>query len=353
MKEKKLSSARFYILTSLFLLAAAVILSVAARKIEGFAEWYSTVIYPHLVDSIGWFSGLFPFSLAEVLCVLLGAFIVRDLIISWHRLRRFLLHLLIIVSALYFIYVANCGINYYRDPFVDPSTYENAQFEQELLEEYCGYIIDRLEELGEEAPEYPSRAAELADRAAAAMNKIGEEYGGLKGYYPRPKFLRLTAHLFSTMGVSGIYSPFTIEANVNCEMPAMEKPFTACHELSHLRGYMIEGEANYIGWLACINSDDPAFERSGWLIAWNYAAGSLRRADPEKFESVAARLPEDASRELAENYQFWKENETEASEIQDKMNDAYLKSNGVKEGVSSYGRITTLMLLWYSHESCD
>ena len=149
------------------------------------------------------------------------------------------------------------------------------------------------------------------------------------------------------MGVSGIYSPFTIEANVNGDMPDMHKPFTACHELAHLRGYMNEGEANYIGWLACIGSDDPAFRRSGWLIAWIYAGNALRRTDPDAFAAIYEKLPDEAVRELDENNEYWRSHETGASEIQDRLNDRYLRSHGQKNGIADYGMLTVLMLIWY------
>ena len=39
-------------------------------------------------------------------------------------------------------------------------------------------------------------------------------------------------------------------------MVSYNLPFTTCHELSHLRGFMQEEEANFIGFLACVNADD-------------------------------------------------------------------------------------------------
>ena len=132
----------------------------------------------------------------------------------------------------------------------------------------------------------------------------------------------------------------------------MEKPFTACHELSHLRGYMNEGEANYIGWLACIGSDDPSFNRSGWLIGWIYAGGALRRVDPGRYDSLRKRLPSYAVSEISDNDLFWSSHETKASEVQDRVNDAYLKANDQKDGIQSYGMLTTLMLMYYcDHDS--
>ena len=34
------------------------------------------------------------------------------------------------------------------------------------------------------------------------------------------------------------------------------------------------------------------------------------------------------------------------AEVQDKVNDAYLKGNGQSDGVQSYGRVVDLMLAW-------
>lgn len=56
----------------------------------------------------------------------------------------------------------------------------------------------------------------------------------------------------SYLDISGIYCPFTFEANVNVHMNDVLIPVTMCHELSHLSGYMREDEANFIAfWRAC------------------------------------------------------------------------------------------------------
>lgn len=47
----------------------------------------------------------------------------------------------------------------------------------------------------------------------------------LAGYYPQPKEL-LISEILSYQGLTGIYLPFTVEANYNGDMPAYDKPFT-------------------------------------------------------------------------------------------------------------------------------
>ena len=78
-----------------------------------------------------------------------------------------------------------------------------------------------------------------------------------------------------------------------------------------------------------------------------HAGGALRRVDPERYESLREKLPEYAITEIEENSLFWASRETKASEIQDRVNDAYLKANDQKEGIQSYGMLTTLMLMHY------
>ena len=339
------------IVISCVLLAASALLLIASREADGFAEWYSSHVYPLLQGSIGRVCGMAPFSVAELLCLTLPVILAADIIANRKKLKRLFAHILMAVSILAFLYSAGCGVNYYRDPFVSAQQTGQMEISQALLEDFCEYAVEQLVLSSEAAAgsgfSYPENR-EIADTAVTAMEKLGQNDERLGGYYPRPKMFRILSPLFSMMGVSGIYSPFTIEANVNGEMEGMEMPFTACHELSHLKGFMDEGEANYIGWLACIGSDDPAFNRSGWLIAWSYAGTSLYRADPERFEEILAMLPQDAIEELRSNHEFWESKENRASEIQDDLNDAYLKSNGQEEGVASYGKLTTMMLNWYT-----
>ena len=321
------------VILSAALIVLALALSAAARMIPGFADWYTVHVYPVWVGSLGRLCGMLPFSLAEMLCLALPVLLIIDIIANRCRLSCVFRHLLLTVSLLLFLYAANCGVNYYSRPFTDRDAVRSAEFTVDELADFCEYISDRLGESDFDG--YPDRS-ELAGLAREAMIGLSADYPQLASHYPQPKQLTFLSRLFSNMGVSGIYSPFTIEANINGEMPGMEKPFSACHELSHLCGYMNEGEANYIGWLACIGSDDPAFTRSGWLIAWSYAGSELRRVSHTRYSSIYRTLPDDAVRELTHNHIFWSTHETKASEIQNRVNNAYLRSNGVDDGIRSY-----------------
>ena len=131
-------------------------------------------------------------------------------------------------------------------------------------------------------------AVDMAGKAIGAMQNLGKSYAQLDGYYPRPKAM-FFSDFMCQMYMCGYYFPFSMEANYNDVMSIMKKPATMCHELAHIRGYIYEDEANFIAFLACVESDDAAFQYSGYLSVLNYVANDLyktRLADPESYAAA-------------------------------------------------------------------
>ena len=130
-------------------------------------------------------------------------------------------------------------------------------------------------------------------------------------------------------------------------MTAYNIPHTICHELSHLRGFMREDEANFIGFLACIGSEDAEYRYSGYLSGWIYAGNALAKVDFDAYAACLDRLREEVLLDLRENSIFWGRYESKISEAAETVNNTYLKANNQKDGVRSYGRVVDLMLSWY------
>ena len=57
-------------ITGCALLAAGIVLTILARSVEGLAQWYSAHVYPVWVNMLGRLTGMFPFSVAEILLYL-------------------------------------------------------------------------------------------------------------------------------------------------------------------------------------------------------------------------------------------------------------------------------------------
>lgn len=350
---------------SVILTAAAVFLSIAARKLPGFAQWYSTHLYPLWVGSIGRLMGYLPFSGSEMLLYILLICAVLWFVRLMRGYRKEVKgnngkapadvlsggwNLILLVSVLFFLYVANCGINYQRNSFSESSGIQAEEYTVEELKEVCQWLTRRVAAYSDtvERGEDGGMVLELplGENAIAAMGELGEEYPELAGYYPKPKKL-VNSWILSIQDLSGVYSPFTIEANYNGDMQDYNIPFTACHELSHLRGFMQEQEANFIAFLACSGSEEDAFAYSGYLMGWIHCMNVLYRADYDVWEEVRSQLPPEAEADLRLNSEFWARYDGRIAEVSNRVNDTYLKANGQEDGVKSYNRMVDLIVAYY------
>lgn len=127
-------------------------------------------------------------------------------------------------------------------------------------------------------------------------------------------------------------------------------PFTECHELSHLRGFMQEQEANFIAFLACEHAERIDFQYSGYLMAWIYSTNALYRADHEVWQEVRSGLDQSVEPDLEANSRFWDSYEGKVSEVANQINDTYLKVNGQSDGVKSYDRMVDLLVSYRKTE---
>lgn len=383
MKEKKKrGTAEKRLLAACVFLAGAGILIVCARQVPGFAEWYAVHIYQKLTAVTGRVTGLAPFSVVEiglyVLLILLPVTGVGAVVKSvrfgqgGENALCWASGLFLTASALLFLYAANCGVNYQRESFSEKTGLAAKQYTAEDLKQVCLWLTEEVNALAGQverggsgemvlaasaeekqdaaAAEYEEMPLQvLGDTAVQAMTDLAEKYPDMKGYYPHPKPV-CVSEILSYQNLSGVYSPFTIEANYNADMVDYNIPFTMCHELSHLRGFMQEEEANFIAFLACIGSDNRDFEYSGYLTGWVYCMNALRRADAEEWQQVREWLDEAAEADLRENSRFWEYYDGAVAEVSDKVNDTYLKANGQSEGVQSYGRMVDLIIAYAERE---
>ena len=100
--------------------------------------------------------------------------------------------------------------------------------------------------------------------------------------------------LFSTplsyMGFGGYINPFTLEAQINTNIPAIQIPTTICHEIAHQIGYSAENEANFIGILASVNSNNKLVKYSGNVLALRYLLNELYQVDKKSFDQLYLKI---------------------------------------------------------------
>ena len=373
MKKNKRYGSQYLVAAGISLLLLTAVFQLSARTLPGFGTWYAHHIYPWIVEGVGRVTGLLPFSVVELglygLILLLVLDVRRLIVAVVHAFRRrtaaeMLLggpgtagrpgaaktltvigrRWLLIVGMLLFLYTVNCGINYYASSFSSYAGLADGTYTVEELAALCSDLVELVNESAKTGRQfYRENRSVWRAEAVTAMQAAGEQFSCLAGFYPKPKEV-LVSQILSVQQLCGVYSPFTVEANFNGDMPDYNVPHTLCQELSHLKGFMREDEANFIGYLACISSENEVFRYSGYLTGWVYAGNALARVDMRRYIELTNQLCEEARQDLDENSDFWNRYESKVSEAATRMNDTYLKMNSQADGVKSYGRMVDLML---------
>ena len=168
--------------------------------------------------------------------------------------------------------------------------------------------------------------------------------------YPTPGRIRIRqiwpGDLLMRFHVSGIYIPFLGEGYTAGKITAVEKPFTMAHEMAHGLGFADEGSANFLAYLACEMAEDHMIKYSGRLAYWSYIAGEIAALSREKYGEVFQRITPGMIADLKQISENWRHYRGTLAKIGEKVNERYLKSQGVKEGLRSYNRMVVLVAAW-------
>jgi hypothetical protein len=340
----------------LLVLAGGAGLRLAAGLAPEWVErYYSRGLYPWIGAALSRVSSVTSIAIGEPLAIggalLAPAWLaLRFRSAPLGRWRALAARVAGLGGVLYLAFLVVWGLNYERLPLareagLDPQGPTRGELGE--LSEALVHAADRLR-AGVTEDAHGVFRLEAGLKAALARAPLGYEraaasFPWLRGDAPRPKAAAASA-LLSSLGISGIYCPFTAEPLVDSEIPDPEIPFAACHEMAHGLGFAREEEASYAGSLACRLHPDADFRYSGLLISSAYALAALARADDE----AARRLHEERSpgvrRDLAALAAWSALHEGRVSRASRRVNDAYLRSNGQKEGIESYGRFVDLLV---------
>jgi hypothetical protein len=156
----------------------------------------------------------------------------------------------------------------------------------------------------------------------------------------------MSSTLFSYLGISGIFVPFTGEPSVNALQPDAALPLVLAHEKAHQRGITHEGEANFAAFLVCSRESAPPYLRyAAYLFATQYLLGEASEYLPrEKVAAAWDRLGSGPAADVRAMQEFWERYRGVVSEISADVNDSYLRALRVPEGVESYGTVVRMLL---------
>lgn len=322
---------------------------------------YSMEIYKFISQPLSRLTGIIGFSLGEMFFYI---FVIWSIVKLFSLLRALLLsdkkfilksfkQIISVLSLLLFLFVILWGLNYYRMPLSQTANLDKTSFSKQDLEKLCIYMIEEANTYRTNVKENPRGVMKLSrnkkhaiSRAYLGYKKISDEYLMLKGDYGRPKIV-LTSKFMSYAGIAGIFFPFTIEANVNGDVPDAVFPSNAAHEMAHQRGYAREDEANFISFLACIANPDIEYKYSGTLLALVHSINALYKIDHERAIELTGLYSSGLQRDLQDINDYWEKFEGPIERTSNKINNTYLKANNQKDGVESYGRMVDLLLAYY------
>ncbi|MDW7675033.1 MAG: DUF3810 domain-containing protein [Bacillota bacterium] len=357
-----MKSKRFIKYIVYLFLCLGIIFSLLAAKFSNIIEsGYSTKLYFWTIRPYSLVTGIFPFSLAEliVVCtVIIVVYKTAKVILSLIRRREYSItslpntgiRIFFFVAVLYLTFNLMWGLNYSRLTFAEISGLPVKSASVNELAEVSLHLTQWANELREQVTEDDQGVMMLTDgiedmfkRAQLGYHIAAEYYPELGGKYGRPKGVMLS-HYWSYTGIGGVFFPFTAEANVNIKMPHFLLPSTTTHEMAHQRGFAREDEANYIAYLTSTLHPDPDFQYSGVMLALTYAMNSLYRYDKDAWQEIRDNYSDGLNRDLQEWQKYRARYEGPVKEISTNVNNTYLKVNRQEDGVYSYGRMVDLLL---------
>lgn len=159
--------------------------------------------------------------------------------------------------------------------------------------------------------------------------------GKVRGRVLKPKGILMR---FST---SGIYVPFWGEGHIDGGLHALSKIYTIAHEMAHGYGLTNEGTCNFLAYLSCLASDDPAVQYAGLVMHSRYVLSAYKQVAPWGYQHIKKEMSAGYLADIA----AIKKNNAKYPDLlpMHKINNLYLKAQGIKEGLKSYSRVVLLV----------
>lgn len=366
-----------------------IMLNYLAWRSREFCDWYIDHIFPVWLNTYARLTSALSISVGEIMLILavgITAFGIGFFIYNLIRRGKYTTGLLKygrtyawIVLVVGYVMTLNCFILYHATGFTQKymvketgtmvvdmsdtavvevdtkgkSTYtkKNLATLRDYLVEQCNTLADQIDRDEQGTAVY---SGDLIAESVHAMETMGQQYDRLSGYYVTPKYLKCS-EFFSQQYIMGYYFPFSMEANINSVMYITNVAPTVCHELAHTKGFIFENDANMIGYLACIQSDDTFLQYCGYLSVLNYVNNdfykSVNKSTYKKHVRISDRVADDNVFLTREDWQAVEKTAVVKTSTVKKVSNNFLntnlKLNGVDEGIQQYNEVVNLLLDYY------
>jgi len=342
----------------------AACVHIACLLSEGFADFYNQNIGSFVRGVLAYITKYLPFSLAETIIIAMPVIFATLIYISVKEYRksdlaaiRCIVSLFSVLTLMYSIFVFGYGMGYHGTSLASKLKLEEKAVSAEELRYTAETILEELTPLldkisyADSGESYmPYSLDEMNDKMNKTYKKAVEKYSFVQDLNSNIKFIVLSEPMTYTH-ISGVYSYYTGEANLNINFPDYTLPYTAAHEFAHQRGIAPENEANFVAFLVCMESDDSYIKYSAYVSMLEYVINALYYADSEMYYEVVSRMDVRIRYEMIAYSEFFeKYRQSVASEVSDAVNDTYLKTQGQSAGTASYGMVVDLAVAYYKQK---
>ena len=345
------------------LAAVSAILYLIFRLSPVFSDWFNQNISSLGRRVLSYLTVWIPFSAAECLFLLLPVILVTLIVIGYRScdddsvrsLWIYTAKLLSLLCVIWIIFVWNFASGYSGTTLDQKLELERTEVSAAELHQTALILSTQLQDLSDEilfpdkdgSSVMPYSYSEMNRKLMDAYEKYTETHEFPDHFYSRVKPVMLSGPMSYTH-ITGVYTFFTGEANINVHFPDYTIPFTAAHELAHQRGVAREDEANMIAFLVCLESEDAYIRYSALLNIYEYVASALYSADKALYASVYQTLSPTVIREEQAYARFFeKYSDNAIAKISEATNDVYLQSQGAAEGTRSYNLVVDLTVAYY------
>ncbi len=334
---------------AVIILLSILVVLLQLQKNSDICEFFSTTVSRAWIAVFGSLFGLLPFSMYELLLVVVIAFGITSVVIiivslckrKWSRAFSMVLIVAIIGLSIADIYSLTASFAYNRNSLPDSiyTEYSAEDFSYEQAVDMAEKIVGELNETYTQIPHDENGNAimpsidELNDILSEEYKRLTDDYFSL--YTPRAKHI-VNKTIMSEMHIVGVFfAPFG-EANINGNETSMYLPHTMAHELAHGKGVMRENEANLVASYLLLTSDNAYLRYSG-LVKTFYSSITLVSLYPNSMREYARlvdMVDDGVFAEMSNYNKFWAQF-TLLDDIGNWFNDIYLKLHK-QTGTDSY-----------------
>lgn len=311
---------------------------------------YSRGIYPRLANVLIPLSNAIPVSITAGLLFGLPVWWLVRMVQSWRRRKvsawrwglrwgeRLFVAGVIIASW----FLLTWGGNYKRVNVETVLELGQTPATTEGFVAFAGSLINTMHETAN-TPRKPADVATARDAGRRSLQQVIVELNGSRVHLPARAKATLPGFLLLSGNAIGVISPWLLEAHVDGALPTPHYLTVTLHEFVHLAGYAGEADADFLAAVAGMRADDPLMRYSTALSLFSKVAWRL---PPEQYTTLYEQLPDQAKadlsamRETVRRYQVpnWFE------QVQTRVYDSYLKSQGIEAGIRDYGRMVNWLV---------